>query len=502
MLVVRLFFIFFFAPLFIFSQNVSVNYSNSLSQDSIHIYVSALTSDSMAGRETGQTGQKIAANFLLSKYLNWRIPVRLQKHPLNVRANSGKNLVINDQYFVYYQSFFYVSQKHDSLFQDDKILVAGFGIKDKKYDDFKRVEVSEKTILVRWAQPNRKNKSKAAPPTQANSLSRYVTNLLALNPTTIFIAVNSLPQLILEVEANRDLYKLLEQSKTPVIFINLNTAEKFFSDDNKNLYKDYLTQIETKRKPKPLSKPNEIYLKVVANTDEMVGENVLAYIEGKSKKDECLIVSGHYDHLGIKDSLIYYGADDNASGTSALLEMARVFQKAKEEGNGPERSVLFINMSGEEKGLLGSLYYVKHPLVPLENTVADLNIDMIGRVDEKHDSLKIRDYIYLIGADRLSKELAEINTKINTENTKLELDLTYDNDTDPNRYYQRSDHFNFAKNNIPVIFYFNGTHEDYHRPTDTPDKIDASLIRKRAQLVFLTAWELINREERIKLNKQ
>ena len=150
---------------------------------------------------------------------------------------------------------------------------------------------------------------------------------------------------------------------------------------------------------------------------------------------------------------------------------------------------------------LGSSFYVKHPVVPLQKTVANLNIDMIGRTDEKHDSLKVTDYIYLIGADRLSKELAQINFNTNSEFTKLELDSAFDNDKDPNRYYQRSDHYNFAKNNIPVIFYFNGTHADYHKPSDTLEKINFPLLRKRAQLVFLTAWELLNRHERIKLNK-
>ena len=126
---------------------------------------------------------------------------------------------------------------------------------------------------------------------------------------------------------------------------------------------------------------------------------------------------------------------------------------------------------------------------------------MIGRTDNKHDSLKIKDYIYVIGADRLSNELSEINKKANSDFTKLELDFTFDSSSDPNKFYQRSDHYNFAKNNIPIVFYFNGNHPDYHKPTDTPDKIDFPLIKKRAQLVFLTAWELVNRSERIKLNK-
>jgi Zn-dependent M28 family amino/carboxypeptidase len=213
-----------------------------------------------------------------------------------------------------------------------------------------------------------------------------------------------------------------------------------------------------------------------------------------------LVITAHYDHLGKKDTLIYHGADDDGSGTSAVIELAKVFNKAKHDGHGPRRSILFMTVSGEEKGLLGSSYYVEHPLFPLSQTVADLNIDMIGRTDPKHDSLGIRNYIYIIGSDKLSTQLHRINENANMTYTKLDLDYTYNSPGDKHRFYYRSDHYNFAKNNIPVIFYFNGTHADYHRPTDTIDKIDFDLLAKRAQLVFFTAWDLANRDERIKVD--
>ena len=171
---------------------------------------------------------------------------------------------------------------------------------------------------------------------------------------------------------------------------------------------------------------------------------------------------------------------------------------AKKEGNGPRRSILVMCVSGEEKGLLGSKDYTDNPIYPLENTVANLNIDMIGRVDDWHEN---GDYIYLIGADRLSQELHDISEQINEEFIGLELDYTFNEEDDPNRYYYRSDHYNFAKNNIPVIFYFNGVHEDYHKVTDTVEKIDFEKIQTITRLIFLTAWELANREERIVVDK-
>ena len=125
---------------------------------------------------------------------------------------------------------------------------------------------------------------------------------------------------------------------------------------------------------------------------------------------------------------------------------------------------------------------------------------MVGRVDPKHEEKGNSDYIYVIGSNRLSTELHQINEDANAQYTQLELDYTYNAEDDPNRYYYRSDHYNFAKNNIPVIFYFNGTHADYHRPSDTVDKIKFDLLQKRAQLVFYTAWQLANQEQRIEVD--
>ncbi|WP_372746032.1 M28 family metallopeptidase [Lutibacter sp.] len=228
-------------------------------------------------------------------------------------------------------------------------------------------------------------------------------------------------------------------------------------------------------------------------------ENVLSFIEGTEKPEEILVISAHYDHLGMENGEIYNGADDDGSGTVAIMEIAQAFKKASENGNGPKRSILFLHVTGEEKGLLGSKYYTNYPIFPLAKTVANLNIDMIGRVDDAHENNP--NFVYLIGSDKLSTELHEISEEMNEKFTNLKLDYTYNDDNDPNRFYYRSDHYNFAKNNIPIIFYFNGTHQDYHEPSDTPDKINYELLAKRTKLIFYTAWEIANRQERIKVDK-
>ena len=228
-------------------------------------------------------------------------------------------------------------------------------------------------------------------------------------------------------------------------------------------------------------------------------ENIWAYIEGSEKPDEVLVISAHYDHVGMKNGEVYNGADDDGSGTVALLEIAQAFMQAKKDGYGPKRSVLFLHVTGEEHGLHGSRFYSENPLFPIANTIADLNIDMMGRRDDAHKA--DGNYVYLIGSDRLSTDLHNISEAANKKYTNLKLDYTFNDRNDPNQFYFRSDHYNFAKKGIPIIFYFNGVHADYHKESDTPDKIEYNLLAKRAQLAFVTAWELANRTERPVVDK-
>jgi hypothetical protein len=225
-------------------------------------------------------------------------------------------------------------------------------------------------------------------------------------------------------------------------------------------------------------------------------QNVIAYIEGSEFPNEYIYITAHSDHEGIVEGKIYPGADDNGSGTAAVFEMAEAFKKATDDGYRPKRSVVFLHVTAEEVGLHGSRYYTDNPIFPIENTVSTLNIDMIGRVDKRHKDNE--DYIYVIGADRISTELHFIIQEANSSFVNLNLDYKYNEENDHNRYYYRSDHYNFALKNIPVVFFFNGEHEDYTKPTDTPDKINYPLLAKRTKLIFSTAWYLANSPNRLK----
>ncbi|WP_336715806.1 M28 family metallopeptidase [Chryseobacterium mucoviscidosis] len=228
-------------------------------------------------------------------------------------------------------------------------------------------------------------------------------------------------------------------------------------------------------------------------------ENILAFIEGSEKPEEIVVISGHYDHVGTRNGVVYNGADDDGSGTVAVMEIAKAFQTAKKAGNGPKRSILFLHVTGEEHGLFGSEFYTDNPVFPLVNTVVDLNIDMIGRDDPENRG---KQYVYVIGSEMLSSQLKVINEAANKKTNNLELNYKYDDPNDTERLYYRSDHYNFAKNNVPVAFFFDGIHEDYHKPTDDVEKIDYNLLAKRTQLVFTTAWEIANRPDRIVVDKK
>lgn len=241
------------------------------------------------------------------------------------------------------------------------------------------------------------------------------------------------------------------------------------------------------------------YLNANRNENLPDSENIWAFIEGSEKPNEVIVISAHYDHIGLKNGLVYNGADDDGSGTVALLEIAQAFKIAQKEGHGPKRSVLILHVTGEEHGLHGSRFYSENPLFPLANTITNINIDMIGRRDEFHKDSN--NYVYLIGSDYLSTDLYNICEEANKKHINLFVDYKFNDKKDPNRFYYRSDHYNFAKNGIPSVFLFNGVHADYHQASDEVDKIEFDALTKRTQLAFAIAWELANRENRPVVDK-
>jgi len=265
------------------------------------------------------------------------------------------------------------------------------------------------------------------------------------------------------------------------------------ADNTEDYFQKFLVDFQSRQ----VSRPDNIN---EDNISWVKTENVAAIIEGDTYPNQYIVLTAHLDHVGTENGEIFNGADDDGSGSMALLEIAEAFKLAELDGNRPKRSIVILHVSAEEKGLLGSKYYTENPLYPLDDTITNLNLDMIGRTDPTRNSGN-DEYIYLIGTDRLSTMLHKTSQEVNHRTVNLELDYRFNAWDDPNRFYERSDHWHFAKNNIPVIFYFSGTHEDYHQPTDTAEKIRYDLLTKRTRLIFHTAWEIANMDEKIEVDQ-
>ena len=392
--------------------------------------------------------------------------------------------------------------------RSNKIEFVGYGITDSLYNDYAGKKVKGKIVMMFSGEPKSDSiyaVNGTTRPSQWSYPGTGVSAKLALarkNGAKGVLFISPL-QVTFRPEAasNRrtNLYYPLSDNKKTANFINLSHAAAS-EIIGKAKFDELLAMVKS---GKPLNDQKISLNKKVSvafNKAHVLqpASNVAGMLEGTDKKDEYVVLSAHYDHIGRQGERIFYGADDDGSGTSTVIKMAEAFAQAKAEGNGPRRSIIFLTVSGEEKGLLGSQYYSEHPLVPLEKTTVDLNTDMIGRLDPSRKYGDSTNYVYVIGDDKLSSDLHPITETINNKYLKLELDRKYNDLKDTNRFYYRSDHYNFAKKGVPIIFYFNGTHADYHRATDTVDKINFDVMAKRAQLVFHTAWEMANRDQMLK----
>ncbi|MBL4753085.1 MAG: M28 family peptidase [Flavobacteriales bacterium] len=503
-------------------DSLAIKYGNSIESTDLSKHLHILASDSFLGRETGQLGQKMAAEYISNQFASFNIkPLKnsnvkegyYQRFPLELQHPQGASMNSAGVKYEFINDFYYFPGFEDLNISTKELLFLGYGIEDKAYNDYGSLDVEGKILVVFAGEPmDKKGRSLI---TGGNNASQWTTNWRLKEKIAKEKKAAALIIISEDYQTNVDNWRhfiekpslklILEEDtvksiKLPTFYISPNLATKLFESLGK---KGSMDKIQKKigRKKNPVSHTLDVAFKISMNreVENLSSENVLGFIEGTDKKDEILIITAHYDHLGVKDEVVFNGADDDGSGTVAVIEMAEAFALAKKNGHGPRRSVLFMPVAGEEKGLLGSEYYVKNPIFPLENTIANLNIDMIGRVDTQHTGDP--NYVYLIGADKLSSELHEISSKTNENYTNLKLDYTYNDPNDPNRFYYRSDHYNFASNNIPVIFYFTGIHEDYHKATDTVDKIDFEKMEKITKLVFFTAWNLANREDRIVVDK-
>lgn len=481
-------------------------YGNSITAGELKELLYTFASDEFEGRDTGSKGQKMAVEFLKKHYVALDIPSPLsgnnyfQNVPLLNQKSPEIDVSVNGVAFENYTDLVSFGAATTQTITASDIVYAGYGIDSENYSSYDGLDVKGKIVLIRSGEPKNADGTYVTSGTKEDTKWSVGRQALASKRE---VAQNKGVKALLYMDEGylKMMSNFMQSSaRSGAARLSLKGRQDHMIQMliSEKLGKALLADITTDETSKNIT--TDLNITITSNSEDLNSENVVAFIKGSEKPDEIIVLSAHLDHEGIKDGEIYNGADDDGSGTVALLEIAEAFKIAQKAGHGPKRSILFLHVTGEEKGLLGSSYYTDvEPIFPLENTVANLNIDMIGRIDPKRDG--DRNYVYLIGSDKLSTDLHNISEEVNKKYANVTLDYTYNDENDPNRFYYRSDHYNFAKNNVPVIFYFNGTHDDYHRPTDTPDKIEYDLLENRAKLVFYTAWELANRDDRIVVDK-
>ncbi|WP_350288729.1 M28 family peptidase [uncultured Croceitalea sp.] len=481
-----------------------ITYAETITEDELkeHLYIYA--SDEFEGRETGQPGQKKAIAYLKEQYEALNIPAAqadgdyFQKVPLEIGKVPVGDISINGNTYELGKNVLTFTSAEGN---PKEIIYVGYGIEEDDYSDYKGLNITGKVLLIKSGEPMNEDGSyllsgseeKSAWSNMSEAMGKKTALAFSKGATgVLYYDSQNFPRF-------KRYFDYMKANDSGRMRLAAETSDNFIVLLNEKAAKDIKADINEGHTPSSLNV--NIEMAVRSANKNIDSENVAAVIKGSEKPNEYLIISSHLDHIGVTaDGQINNGADDDGSGSVALLEIAEAFKKAADKGNGPKRSVVFLHVTGEEKGLLGSKYYTDYaPIFPLNQTVTNLNIDMIGRIDPKRGGN--RNYVYLIGSDKLSTELHDLSEEVNSKYANIELDYKYNDENDPNRFYYRSDHYNFAKNNIPIIFYFNGTHADYHKPGDTPDKINYDLLENRTRLVFHTAWEVANRANKVIVDK-
>lgn len=498
----------------------------TISANQIREYLTFIASDEMEGRDTPSRGLDTAAKFLAMNLARWGFKpaggdgtffqrIELRRN----RADNGQTKVeINGRTLANGTDFLPLGGAGNV---SGPLVFAGSGwlVKSKDVDAYKDINPAGRIAVIVGA-PNMRPRGisradygkygedsmNATDYARSKGVvgliyvpdSQYVTNwrssqrIIERGSTVVAKfqpqqLTTSLPSIVLTPEAANALFEGEAQS-SPAIFNAASMPAPFLLSDQK-----------------------KATLKVANNVETIPTQNVVAVWEGSDPtlKAEYVALGAHYDHVGsgcpaAGTDTICNGADDDGSGTTALLAMAEAFAKAPAR---PKRSILFVWHCGEEKGLWGSRYFTEYPTVPLNQIVAQINIDMIGRSKKEGDTnprnseLTGPDSIYLIGSTMMSTELGELVNTVNKSFLNISYNTKYDDPKDPNRFFYRSDHYNYAKKGIPIIFYFDGVHEDYHRAGDTADKIDYQKMEKITRTVYMTLWEIGTRPVRLKVDK-
>ncbi len=503
-------------------------------------YLSFIASDEMEGRDTPSRGLNTTAKFIATMLSRWNVKPAgddgyFQRIALRgtIPDAAQSSLEINGQKFTLGDDFLRLAGTGETALTAPLVYGGdGWLIKSKNLDALAGVDVKGK-IVVLYGNGLPSNFAPTPLPNgvtfeELRSLKRGVdwadpvTNARTKGALGIIIIASDAAQA--KWSALREFYsrgrfvvdKLTPTTAPaataafPVVFASQHVSNALFAGEASNPLPTGMGAGNSD-KAFELNQNKKVSLLVATKIESVMTQNVVGMIEGRDPKlkTEVVAVGAHYDHIGINPLLngdqINNGADDDGSGTTAILSMAEALAKAPIK---PKRSVLFVWHCGEEKGLWGSDYFTNFPTVPLDKVVTQLNIDMIGRSKKADDTnpldkeLSAPNEIYVIGSKMMSAQLGILSEAVNNSYLKLTFDYRYDDPADPNRFFFRSDHFNYARKGVPIIFYFDGVHEDYHRPGDEVSKIDFDKMQRVARTVFLTMWEIGDAPARPVIDKQ
>ncbi|MBQ0769488.1 MAG: M28 family peptidase, partial [Bizionia sp.] len=392
-------------------------YANTITEAELKTMLYTYASDEFEGRDTGAPGQKMAVNYIRDHYIKDGVSAAkkdgdyFQNVPLQVLGKPDVTLNVNGTDYTYIDDLVSVGAGNTQTIKANEIVYAGFGFENETYSSYDGLDVKNKIVVIKSGEPqNADGTYLLTGTTESSEWSEFRTQFAKKRD----IAKEKGAKAVLFYYP--EVYKMAAfrfGNPSGRMTLDVDSDEMYYFMINTDLAKSLVSDIDTNNTAKIIK--SDLTLNFTNNSEQVVSENVAAVIKGSEKPNEYIVISAHLDHEGVKDGEIYNGADDDGSGTVAVLEIAQAFAKAKADGFGPKRSIVFLNVTAEEKGLLGSSYYTDYdPIFPLANTVANLNIDMIGRIDPKREK-KNRDYLYLIGSDKLSTELHEISENVNTK---------------------------------------------------------------------------------------
>lgn len=500
-------------------------FQNSISEDLLRADLSVIAHDSLEGRDTPSIGLEKAARYLTKRYIEMGLTPGAENNSFEQYYNLAQQSIKQISFDLYHSTTKevvsssvadsenvakFISLSGSTSSADGELVFAGYGMKNvgEGINHFPE-NASGKWFLIFYDRQL----------TNLEALQNEIDNngvlgaILIMDPESVagFETAASNRKSVFGQTGRVQLEYLMNSNSGIEAALNRIHPELALSVlglDSLSTLTELSESIKSNPSafaPRNLS--HSLAQKSDWSTNSQQTSNVIAFIEGSDPllKNEFVVLSSHYDHVGIgrPDSTgdaLYNGADDDGSGTVASLSVAQAFMEAKKAGAAPKRSIVFLHVSGEEKGLLGSRFYSDHPTFSMENTVANINMDMVGRIDKENEGEE--DYIYVIGGEIISSGLDSLLQVANAASVNLNLSKRYNDLNDPNQFYRRSDHWNFGRLGVPFIFFFNGVHADYHRPSDHVDKIEFEALTKRTKLIYMTTAMIANADTRPVVDNQ